>query len=173
MIVVQTLTREAAVAHGDAILGIDRAARLELGDDYGGAWTAEHLLAERPDKWTFSAIATAEGSLAGFRIASRRGDAAVYSHRAAVAPERRRQGVWTALLGHTIGQAQAGGYAYLAASINARNARALSVYRRHGWRVADDAWACRTLAWRTNRGTYVDGQGRVYILHVLSLRSAM
>jgi ribosomal protein S18 acetylase RimI-like enzyme len=131
---VRRLDRDLLGAHLAEVLGIEAAARHEMGDAYSHeAWGAEHFLAERPAKWALSFGAFLDDRLVGFLIASRHGDDA-HLHRLAVHPEARGAAFARHLLAAVEGEARAHRLSRLTLSVASANARALRLFRAFGYR---------------------------------------
>src|SRR4051794_8594 len=85
------------------------------------SWTAEHLLADRPEKWSRSVVAwDAHGRPAGYAVASRRGDA-VHLHHIVVRPDQRGQGIGRALTARIVAAARNDGLAAVTLKVDVAN----------------------------------------------------
>ena len=107
-------------------------------DQHWDDWTAEHLLADRPQKWQRSLLAMSDGQEVGWAAVSLR-EGCVHLHHLVVAPSWRGHGVGSMILGHVLEQAGENGFVTL--KVHNGNTRAQAFYFSHGFTAQPDSTA--------------------------------
>ena len=154
---IRRLTAPPDPARSAALVRLDAELQRELGAAYSHEpWEAAHFARDLAGKWALSHVAsTSVDCLAGFWIASRRGDDA-HTHRVAVARETRRLGVGGALFRAVAAAARASGATRMTLTVSAANAGALAFYARAGFAALRGSELERFLA-ETGRPGAADG----------------
>jgi ribosomal-protein-alanine N-acetyltransferase len=123
---IRRLREELARTHAAELIG--------LGADLTWhAWTTEHLLAPRSEKWSRSLVALdADGRPLGYAVVSAR-EGGAHLHQIVVGAGWRGAGIGRALVGQLIEESRRDGLARVTLKVRADNARAINFYERIGF----------------------------------------
>lgn len=124
---IDPLTRELARERLDDLMAIDA---LVIGEP----WNSVQWLHDLPGKWELSRVAMSGTVIAGFLVASRKGDA-IHCHRIAVAADVNRRGVGTALMKNVAAHGIAHGATTFTVKAHQTNARSLSFLQHTGFAI--------------------------------------
>lgn len=137
---IELLTADLAAQEADALAALDAALVAELGDRFAeSAWDAESFTTTKPEKWSLSVIAVADGQPAGYWIASQPSPDEVHVHRVGVAAEHRRGGLGHRLYESAVAAARKHGAQRLTLFVSSTNQEARAFYRGLGFvPIGDD-----------------------------------
>ena len=127
---IEHLTSSNVHQYVDQLVAIDKHWQEELGIIYGSdPWNERHFLADFPEKWALSLVASKGGlQVGGFLIASQPVAYEIHIHRLAIKPDMLKEGIGGQLLKQEQVLMNVNGYRRITIEVNVFNQRALEFY---------------------------------------------